>query len=207
MSAFIDLTGQRFGKLVALKFLRIVNHRSIYLWQCDCGSEPFERMAQSVKCDCALPKCRKCDLACRADQMLKHGLSATRLHKIWIGARGRCRNPRDKHFADYGGRGINFSEELDDYSAFHQWATNNGYADNLELDRIDNDRGYEAGNCRWVDRKTQCRNQRKTRYFSYQGRQITIPELAEISGLHVNTIRRRLLSTKLSAEESINKGR
>lgn len=77
----------------------------------------------------------------------------------WSGAKARCRDPKSKSWPNYGGRGITFAPEWDDFRVFilHMGVRPPG----TTLDRINNDRGYEPGNCRWADKKTQANNRRR----------------------------------------------
>lgn len=84
-----------------------------------------------------------------------------RIYKIWQGLRQRCNNPNDKSYKAYGGRGIKVCEEWDkDSAAFVRWALENGYADNLSIDRIDVDGDYCPENCHWATPTEQSRNKR-----------------------------------------------
>src|ERR1700751_5398398 len=74
----------------------------------------------------------------------------------WQAARQRCGNPNNPQYNWYGGRGINVSEKWNDFSSFLRDVGPS--PSGLLLDRIDNDKGYEPGNCRWTDRATQARN-------------------------------------------------
>ena len=79
--------------------------------------------------------------------------SKTRLYTIWIGMKSRCYNPKYPHYKRYGGRGLTvYFGWKDDYLAFKSWAISNGYIDTLTIDRIDNDKGYQPDNCRWITR-------------------------------------------------------
>ena len=101
-----------------------------------------------------------------------HGLSNTRLNRIWSNIKSRTLNIKTKQFPDYGGRGINICDEWkNDFMSFYNWALSNGYSDKLSIDRIDNDGNYEPNNCRWTTKTIQGRNQRirKANSSGYKG--------------------------------------
>lgn len=89
----------------------------------------------------------------------KHGYSRTRINQIWIDMRFRCRNPKSVNYKYYGGKGIRVCPEWDDpksgFAVFLKWAIENGYSDNLEIDRIDADGNYEPSNCKWSNHHQQ----------------------------------------------------
>lgn len=94
-----------------------------------------------------------------------HAMTGTRIFRIWLGMRGRC-NPDRKPTSTrgYADRGIKVCEEWKSFQKFMDWATENGYKDDLTIDRIDNDGDYCPENCRWVTMHEQCMNKRNTRW-------------------------------------------
>ena len=110
----------------------------------------------------------------------KHGQSKTRLYGIWAGIKTRCFNKKHSDYHLYGGRGIKIFAEWLVFENFKEWAMENGYRDNLEIDRIDNDGNYSPDNCRWVSRKEQTRNTKKNRYFVIDGQKKCISEWCKI---------------------------
>ena len=98
-----------------------------------------------------------------------HNQWGTKLYRVWIDMRQRCRNPKNAAFDSYGGRGITVCDEWDSFQKFFDWANKNGYNNTLQLDRIDNDGNYEPTNCRWADRGTQSANTKKIRKNNTSG--------------------------------------
>jgi len=91
----------------------------------------------------------------------RHGMTKSRLYRAWQHMKDRCINEKAINYKDYGGRGIGICDEWLDFETFALWALNNGYEDNLSIDRIDNDKGYCPENCRWATWSQQRTNQRK----------------------------------------------
>ena len=159
MPKLIDITGQTFGRLTALRTAsRNADRRMLWHCRCTCGQEILAsgkllREGRIKSCGCW--KSALC-----AQVQTKHGESFTRLHRIWTGIKTRCTNPHCKAFPRYGGRGIRLCDEWREYTFFRDWARTNGYADHLTIDRINNDGHYEPNNCRWASYAEQNRNQR-----------------------------------------------
>lgn len=107
--------------------------------------------------------------------------------------RYRCYNINDKEYSWYGGRGITICDEwLNDFMSFYDWSMNNGYQDNLTIDRIDNNKGYSPINCRWTTRKEQARNTRRNRLITIDGETKCLAEWCEVFNLNYHTVKRRL---------------
>ena len=92
----------------------------------------------------------------------RHGESKTRLYAIWFMIKQRCLNKNNKDFQYYGGRGITICPEWLEFIPFRNWALNNGYKENLEIDRINTNDNYEPSNCRFLTHKENIRNRRNT---------------------------------------------
>lgn len=111
-------------------------------------------------------RCKKCGYEFNAELRRVHGESpsseknSSRLYEIWVGARNRCNNPNNHDYKYYGEKGVTFCKEWDSYLAFKEWANNNGYSEELTLDRINPFGNYEPDNCRWATRLEQSRNKR-----------------------------------------------
>jgi hypothetical protein len=109
-----------------------------------------------------------------------HGMSKHPLYSVWSGMRSRCYNEKSEGYRNYGLRGIEVCDEWRrDVLSFIDWALNNGYKQNLEIDRINNDENYSPENCRWVTGKINNRNKRTNVLIRHNGRRRTIGEWAE----------------------------
>ena len=130
----------------------------------------------------------------------------TRLNSCYHAMLTRCYCPNHPEFNIYGGRGITVCSEWNNrekekrmscitkgFIAFRKWAMNNGYADNLTLDRIDNDKGYSPDNCRWVTMTEQVRHRSCARNVAYKGETHSIKEWSEILGINYHTLCSRIV--------------
>lgn len=132
------------------------------------------------------------------------GVYKSRLYRIWTGIIDRCthrRNNLSKHYADAK---IKICEEWrHDFMAFYNWALSNGYSDNLSIDRIDNNKGYNPENCRWATLFQQANNKSNNIIVSNNGVSHTAAEWCRIIGLSYKTFKSRYYTQHLSAYEAI----
>lgn len=193
MPNFKNLTGEKFGRLTVIGVSKKVEsgNRERYYWRCkcDCGNE------KEVRTDCLTSGLVKSCGCLKKDQdkinltkYHKHKLSHTKLWDTYYGMKSRCYDKTDKRYSDYGGRGIEICPEwLENFENFVSWSLENGFDDNLQIDRIDNDSGYSPQNCRWISIKENCRNRRSNVMIEYQGKMITLVELSEILNIPYKT--------------------
>lgn len=125
---------------------------------------------------------------------LKHGLSRTPEYRVWQQMRLRCTDPKHRAWKDYGGRGITVCAQW--LSSPQQFMADLGAKPSPahELDRIDNARGYEPGNCRWALRTVNCRNRRSNRLIEHEGESLALVAWAERAAIDPGVLARRLNS-------------
>jgi len=124
-----------------------------------------------------------------------HGMSNTKIYKKWRSMKRRCnaKNTESKMYKNYSGRGITVCDEWkNDFMAFYTWAMANGYAEGLELDRKDNDKGYSPDNCRFITHKENERHKRTAKYATINGVTKTGTEWAEEYGLSPHVVNERI---------------
>lgn len=182
-----DLTGQRFGRLVALKCCgtRTKRQNTIWLFQCDCGIQKEIESRAVVKGHTKSCGCLHADnIKVQADRLRTHGLSDHRLYKIHHGMKQRCYNSNTKAYPRYGGRGIVIEEPwLSDASSFIDWALKEGWKRGLHVDRLDNDGPYAPWNCRVVTCKVNSNNTSRNRKEMVFGREMTVSETEQFYGI------------------------
>lgn len=160
----IDLTGQKFGRLTVVEEAGRDKRRHV-LWRCrcECGQEVIAssdhlRSGHTISCGCFRSERT-------AERHTKHGLHKHPLYRVWrcvIVRCGVCKGADDRMRKNYIERGITVCEEWKVFQNFHDWAISHGYKKGLQIDRIDNDRGYCPDNCHFVTPKQNNNNRRNT---------------------------------------------
>lgn len=161
MGKFIDLIGQKFGRLTPIKYVGKNKHsKSLYLCKCDCYKEKIVLgnslvSGRTKSCGCL---------------RIKHGYSKrnnySKTYKAWRSMLGRCNNPKVSNYKNYGGRDNPITVcdrwDINKGGSFENFLEDMGECPKgLSLDRINNDGSYEPNNCRWATNKEQANNKRK----------------------------------------------
>lgn len=211
--AFIpqDISGQRFGRLVAIKQVKNehAGRAAMFLFKCDCGNyittrASAVRSGHTKSCGCL----QKEKTSVRAN---KHGGVGTRLYSVYKDFLERCFNPASLNYKNYGARNITVCNEWlgeHGFENFREWAYANGYDETaprgqLTIDRINVDGNYEPSNCRWADMITQANNTTRNVRYDLNGKSYTIAELARLFNIKYQTLYYRLRKYGWSVKEAV----
>ena len=200
-----DMTGKKIGRLTVVAYSHIgAGGKAYWECKCECGntcviSGDKLRRGHTKSCGCLQRKMRK------EGNHKTHGMSNTRIYRIWANMNERCSNPNSDMYYNYGGRGITVCEDWKKPENFISWANKTGYKDGLSIERIDVNGNYQPSNCKWITPKEQSLNQRRSHFLTAFGKTQTIKEWADETGIKYDTIERRVNQYKWSAEDAVSK--
>lgn len=195
-----DYSGEVFGNIKVLEITK-KRKRGYVVYKCKCNNcgRIFENSLESYKyrakqgintITCGCYDRHYCNF-------YKNGLSNTRLRYIYDGMKSRCYNKNNKEYKNYGGRGIiiddNWLDKDKGFETFYNWAINNGYKEDLSIDRINVYGNYEPNNCKWSNFEEQINNRTNTIKFEYNGVTKTLTQWAREYNIPIVTLRSRLL--------------
>ena len=186
-----NYVGLKSGRLTVVSFDHKTSTNHVYVkCRCDCGNEVVVRassiLRQTTKsCGCLAAERNK-------EKSTKHGMFGSRIYNIWAAMKRRCVDSKTQAFKWYGAKGIGFCKEWEQFEPFFIWAKENGYSDNLSLDRIDSNGNYCPDNCRWTTFKQQARNRANNTVVEYNNEKHCLSEWAEKFNINYSTFLTRL---------------
>lgn len=200
MTAYQDLTGQRFGRLVAIA-PGGKGERGCTLWRCicDCGNIKNFRSGNLKNKHTRSCGCLKVELA--GNQGKTHGMSGTKTYGIWRSIKTRCLDSNSPYYHYYGGRGITICDRW--IESFENFLADMGEApEGLSIDRINNNGSYEPGNCRWATALEQAENRNSAVLITFKSQTQSQSNWEKELGFKRGTLAMRL-SRGWSIEEAL----
>ncbi len=201
----VTIVGQRFHLLTVYALVGYIKTRqaiSYWLCRCDCGNwnivaRPKLQKGYAKSCGCYRA-------VATTQTHTTHGMTSTRIYRIWVGMQSRCLDSNCNSYQDYGGRGITVCERWLGFDGFTNFLADMGQptTDQHSLDRINNNGNYEPTNCKWSDKYEQARNNRHNHYLTAQGETYCASQWAEITGIKSGLILARI-RRGWSAEEAL----
>ena len=196
-----DLTGMQFGRWMVLcrgkdRINKHGHHTRTWICECSCDKHTVKEVLEPSLLNHSSTSCG-CKRIESVKNNKKHGLSGTRIKRVYYNMHSRCENPNTPKFYNYGGRGIKVCDEWSGENGlinFYNWAMINGYSEDLTLDRIDDDGNYEPSNCRWINYETQNLNKRNNRLITIDGKTQTVTEWSNEYRINRNTLDQRIRS-------------
>ena len=186
MGRFIDICGQKFNRLTVIEKMPPDKSGAI-IWKClcECDNIVYARGNSLRNGDVKSCGCYRYEkISCK-----KSNPDNPRLYNIYNGIKTRCYNQNFKNYKYYGGKGITMCDEWKyNYLSFYNWAVENGYKEDLTIDRIDNNKGYAPENCRWATKKEQAMNTSANIKIKINGEYKTPEDISQKTGIKINTI-------------------
>lgn len=194
-----ELTGQRFGLLVAIAHAGS-NRRKQAIWfmRCDCGVEKAStHLVSGNTQSCGCERLRR-----TKESNVRHGMAGKKEHYTWCQMKQRCSNPNNKKFLNYGGRGISVCERWLD--SFENFLSDMGLAPaaNYTIDRLDSNKGYEPSNCRWTTTYHQNFNKRNTIRIILNGVLTPLRKACSETSISYNQVHKRIKRLSFSPQQA-----
>ncbi len=208
MSKIKDLANQTFGYLKYLSedghsVTKSGNKRRV-LCECVCG-----KIISIIASNLTKTKEPQKSCGCKQKIWKTHGLTNHPLYGVYHNIKNRCYNEKFKFYKNYGGAGVAMCEEWrNDFKAFYDWCIENGWERGLEIDKdlkspTKPGKIYSPEFCSFVTQKDNCNGRSFCKYFEYNGKMLTLTQIAELLGIQQETLFARIFYRKMSFDQAI----
>ena len=181
---------KKYGRLLAIKEVEGTPYSRRVLCQCDCGNSIVVSLNHLLSGNTKSCGCLKSDRNRKV--FTKHGLSKSSLYGVWGSMKDRCFRKKCTAYKNYGGRGVTICNEWLEFVNFYEWAMENGYQDDLTIERNDNDGDYCPENCIFIPKEEQSKNRRGLHFISHNGSIKTLTDWAKTIGISRSSLRDRI---------------
>lgn len=177
----IDMRDKRFGYLEVINYIGVnLYGQAVWECRCDCG-RGVEKSTSHLRGGAKSCGCRS--------RSYKHGMSNTRIWNVYMRILQRCGDENSPDYKNYGGRGIKCRWET--FKDFYK-DMEEGYSDDLTIERINNGGDYCKGNCKWATKEEQANNTRRNVYLLYNGEIMSVAQWARKMNMNYWTLRQRI---------------
>jgi len=185
-----DITGNTYGYLSVIAPVKSDSNRQmLWLCKCVCGDTKII-LARHLKSGTKSCGCKTKQM--QSNRKKTHGMSKSKEFRIWTSMKNRCSNINDHTYYIYGGRGIGYCESWKSFDVFY---TEMGDCPNkYTLERVNNNLGYSADNCKWATRKEQANNRRSCHLITVSGITMNVTQWSESLGISRATLYSRIRS-------------
>lgn len=186
MPKALNLIGQTYGRLLVISKLSTRDRYKKVVWECRCSCGAIAhvntknlRTKNTQSCGCL-----------HMDTCTTHGMSKTRIYKLWVGMVNRCHNPNNPNYQNYGAKGITVCKR---WRNFENFMVDMGERPpGMSIDRTNNSKGYTPTNCKWATDAEQALNKTTTRFVVYKGEKLCVSHWAKKLGMRHDTLTLRL---------------
>ena len=190
----IDITGKRFGKLIAIE-RNGKNNRNHYIWKCKCECGKYIDATTPQLLEGLKTSCDDCRMISKYGVKIIPNVTKNPIYRRYMAMIARCYNPKHRSYKHYGAKGIYVCKEwytpdnfYIGFMNFYHWCISNGYRRELSIDRINNDGPYAPWNCRFATVKMQNNNKSTNKYIWVYDVRYTLTGFCEKYNLNKNTI-------------------
>jgi hypothetical protein len=200
----LDITGEKFGRLTALRRLGSKSGQSRWECECECGTIKSYALYQIKSGKTQSCGCLQKELTIARSTIHGHSKreEMTDTYNIWCGIKARCFNENEPAYKNYGARGITMCDRWND--SYESFLEDMGERPSKKhsIDRIDNEKGYEPGNCKWATRAEQARNNRRNVWIEYNGQKKTLCDWADELNIKRATLCYRIVKAGWDVERA-----